>query len=210
MMINEKDKQLIKSLIKEAETKSHSEIVPMIINHSDHYPAAHFRAAIIVSFIFSLALYFSPLSIINPIYYLWVQIPGLLIGYFLGQFPPITRLLITKKEIDAEVAQKGYEAFFTHNLHLTAKHTGVLILISLMEKRIKIIADAGIAKKVEQKVWDQIVYEFTENIHQGHFVDGLKKCIEATSNVLEYHFPTDGNAERSNELSNELIVEKHT
>lgn len=206
MIISNKDRLLIKSLISEAESKSHSEIVPMIVHHSDHYPAAHFRAAIIISFLFSLALYFSPLSIINPIYYLWIQIPGLFIGYLLGQFPPVTRLLITRAEIEQEVTQKGYEAFFNHNLHLTARHTGVLILISLMERKIKIIADNGIANKVNQKIWDQIVVEFAERVKTGQFVEGLKYCIEATSNVLETYFPAEKN-EKNNELANDLIIE---
>lgn len=206
MIINNKDRQLIKDLIKEAESKTQSEIVPMIVHHSDIYPAAHFRAAIIVSFLFSLGLYFSPLSIINPIYFLWIQIPGLFLGYFLGQFPAITRMLITKQEIEQEVTQKGMEAFFHHNLHVTEKHTGVLILVSLMERKIKIITDNGIAQKVDKKVWDEIVFQFAEKIREGQMVEGLKNCIEATSNVLQTYFPASGE-KKSNELKDDLIIE---
>jgi putative membrane protein len=161
MIISKKDRLLIKNLINEAEKKTVSELVPMIVHHSDLYPAAHFRAAIIVSFLFSLGLYFSPLSIINPIYYLWIQLPGLYVGYFLGHIPAIKRLLISKEEMDWEVAQKAYEAFFHHNLHITTQHNGVLILVSVMEKRIKIITDVGISRKVDPKVWNEIVLEFT-------------------------------------------------
>lgn len=206
MIISNKDKQKIKQLIGEAEKKTQSEIVPMVVHHSDSYPAAHFRAAIITSFLFSLALYFSPLTIINPIYFLWIQIPGLLLGYYLGQFPLVTRLLITKSEIDQEVSQRGYEAFFNHNLHLTQHHNGVLILISMMERKIKIITDIGIAKKVEQKIWDEIVFQFTEKMNKGNLVLGLKECIEAVSAVLQTYFPA-GNTEKSNELKNDLIIE---
>lgn len=206
MIISNKDREIIKSFIKEAESKTRSEIVPMVVHHSDIYPAAHFRAAIIVSFLFSLALYFSPLSIINPIYFLWIQIPGLFLGYFLGQFPFITRLLITKAEIEQEVTQKGHEAFFNYNLHLTEHHNGVLILISMMERKIKIIADNGIASKVDQKIWDEIVIQFVEKIQTGEFVDGLKQCIEATANVLHTYFPAE-QEKKSNELKNDLIIE---
>lgn len=206
MIINNKDRHLIKNLIKEAESKTQSEIVPMIVHHSDIYPAAHFRAAIIVSFLFSLGLYFSPLTIINPIYFLWIQIPGLFLGYFLGQFPTVTRLLITKQEIEQEVTQKAFEAFFHHNLHLTKNHTGVLILVSLMERKIKIITDNGIAKKVDQKIWDQIVFQFAEKIKEGQVAEGLKNCIEATSTVLQTYFPATAE-KTSNELKDDLIIE---
>lgn len=206
MIMSNSDKLLINSLIKEAESKTKAEIVPMIVHHSDTYPAAHFRAAIIVSFLFCLGLYFSPFTFINPIYFLWIQIPGLFLGYYLGQFPIVTRALITKYEIEQEVTQKAYEAFFNHNLHLTQHHNGVLILISMMERKVKIIADNGIASKVDQHIWDEILYEFSDKMHAGQFTEGLKHCIEAVSNVLQVHFPSTG-TEKNNELKNDLIEE---
>lgn len=207
MIVSKKDRLLIKNLIGEAEKRTKSEIVPMIVHHSDIYPAAHFRAAIIVSFIFSLALYFSPLSIINPIYFLWIQLPGLYVGYFLGHIPAIKRLLITKEEIEYEVTQKAYEAFLMHNLHLTVNHNGVLVLVSVMERKIKIITDVGVQRKVEQKIWDDIVFEFTEQVKLGRPLEGMKGAIKAVSDVLEHHFPADGE-QKPNELNNELIIEE--
>lgn len=181
-------------------------MVPMIVSRSDNYPAAHFRAAIIVSFLFSLGLYFSPLSIINPIYFLWIQLPGLLLGYYLANIPMITRLLITKQEIEYEVTQRAIEAFFEHNLHTTEQHNGVLIFISVLEKKIKIITDVGVKKKVDQKIWDEIIFEFTERAHRGEFVEALKNTITATSDILENYFPSSGKSKR-NELKNDIIIE---
>lgn len=198
---------LIKLFISEAEKKTNSELIPFIVFQSDKYPAAHFRAAIICSFIFSLVLYFSPLSIINPIYFLWIQLPGLFFGYWIGHIPLIKRLLITNEEIEQEVSQRGYEAFFQHNLHLTKNHNGVLILVSFMERKIKIICDSGISSKVDQKVWDDIVYQYTYQIKKGEFIAGLAKTIDAVSNVLETYFPNGGNNFKSNELADDLIVE---
>lgn len=206
MLISEKDKLDIKNLIKAVENKTQSEIVPMIVDASDNYPAAHFRAAIIVSFLFSLGLYFSPLSIINPIYFLWIQIPGLFLGYLLAKTPGVKKRLITRAEIEEEVSQKGYEAFFQNNLHVTKGHNGILILVSLMEQKIKIIADQGISKKVEQVTWDKMIFEFSEHIKNGYFVLGLKNCIETAGKVLEKVAPLTSE-KTENELENELILE---
>ncbi len=205
MNITDKDKELINELITEAELKSDSEIVPMIVSRSDNYPAAHFRSAIIVSFLFSLGLYFSPLSIINPIYFLWIQIPGLILGYYMANMPSITRLLITKQEIEYEVTQRAIEAFFEHNLHTTEQHNGVLIFISILEKKIKIITDVGVKKKVDQKIWDEIIFDFTEKVKEGQFVEALKNTIAATSDIMENYFPSNGK-EKKNELKNDIII----
>jgi putative membrane protein len=206
MIVSKKDRVLIEKLITEAELKTKSELVPMIVHHSDIYPAAHFRAAIIMSFLFSLILYFSPLSIINPIYFLWIQLPGLYVGYLLGHIPLIKRALITKDEVNHEVTQRAYEAFFHHNLHITKEHNGVLIFVSVMEKKIKIITDVGINKKIEQKIWDDIISDFAKYIRNGKFIQGLQETIKATSAVLENYFPAEGEA--LNELKNDLILEE--
>lgn len=205
-MISEKDQIHIREMIAQAEKKSHSELVPMIVSSSDVYPAAHFRMAIIVSFLFSLALYFSPLAIINPIYFLWIQIPGLLIGYYMGRLTFVQRLLVTKNEMEFETRQRAYEAFFEHNLHVTDHHNGVLIFISLMERKIRIVTDVGVRKKIDQKIWDELIVQFTEKVHQGDLASALKQTIEAAANVLEYYFPHTG-TERANELKNDLIIE---
>lgn len=206
MNISIQDRELIKEMITEAEQKSDSEMVPMIVSRSDNYPAAHFRSAVIVSFLFSLGLYFSPLSIINPIYFLWIQIPGLILGYYLANIPMITRLLITKHEIEYEVTQRAIEAFFEHNLHTTEQHNGVLIFISILEKKIKIITDVGVRKKVDQKIWDEIIFSFTEKVKKGEFVEALKSTIAATSDILENYFPSNGK-QKKNELKNDIIIE---
>ena len=193
-MITTKDRAIIKELIQAAEKKSDSEMVPMIVLRSDNYPAAHFRLAIIVSFLFSLGLYFSPLAIINPIYFLWIQIPGLILGYLLANISFFARLMITKQEIEFEVTQRAIEAFFEHNLHTTQEHNGVLIFISILERKIKIITDVGVRQKVEQKIWDD------------GFVEALKNTINSTSDILECYFPITGKSKK-NELRDDIIIE---
>ena len=194
-MITTKDRAIIKELIQAAEKKSDSEMVPMIVLRSDNYPAAHFRLAIIVSFLFSLGLYFSPLAIINPIYFLWIQIPGLILGYLLANISFFARLMITKQEIEFEVTQRAIEAFFEHNLHTTQEHNGVLIFISILERKIKIITDVGVRQKVEQKIWDD-----------NGFVEALKNTINSTSDILECYFPITGKSKK-NELRDDIIIE---
>ncbi len=207
-MITSNEKEQIKDLITESEKRTSSEIVPMVITRSDDYPAAHFRGAIIVSFLFSLGLYFSPLSIINPIYFLWIQIPGLLAGYFLAEIHFFTRMLTTKQEIEHEVTQRAIEAFFHHGLHTTKKHNGVLIFISMLEHKIKIITDVGVKERVDQKIWDEIIVAFTEKVQGGNLVPALKDTITATADVLENYFPyEEGKDSRRNELKNDLILE---
>ena len=205
MNITDLDKAEIKKLIEEKEAHLNCEIVPMIVHSSDTYHAANFRVAILVSFLFSLLLYFSPLSLINPIYYLWIQIPGLVCGYFLAMIPAVKRAFITRSEMNHEVNQHAYEAFMHHNLHLTKNHTGLLIFISSFERKIKIITDNGITAKVDDHHWDKVIANFITVMKNESIVPALKATISSISTILEQDFHTDKNA--THELSNELIIE---
>ena len=76
-----------------------------------------------------------------------------------------------------------------------------------MEKKIKIIADVGIAKKIDQKIWDEIIFQFAQKIKVGHFIEGLTDSIKAVSSVLETYAPADGST-KTNEIQNNLIIEQ--
>lgn len=205
-MLTDNEKKEIEEQISILEKKSQCELVPIVLKRSDDYPAASFRMAALIAFLFSLSLYLSPLKIINPIYFLWIQIPGFFCGYLLAKIPFFTRLLITKKEIDSEVSQRAIEIFFEHNLHTTKNHHGVLIFISMLEKKIKIITDIGIKEKINQKIWDDLILNFTQNIHTKNLGDALKNLISLTTPILIKSFPNNS-LEKKNELENQAICE---
>lgn len=207
MKISDKEKQSISQMIAKAEKKSHSEIVPMIVEFSDDYPAAHFRGALLLSFLFSLALYLSPLSIINPIYFLLIQIPGLICGHLFANIPFFARILVTKEEMKRETHQRALEAFYYHNVHKTQSRTGVLIFISLFERRIEIIGDLKISEKIDQKIWNEIILGFSTEVKSTPLTLAFEHLIDQVSNVLENHFPKHDQASSKNEIKNTLIIE---
>lgn len=205
MTFSDDERLAIKRLITEKEELTACEIVPMIVRSSSNYPAAHFRLAIIVSFVFSLALYYSPLTLLNPIYFLWIQIPGLFIGYLLGSVNFFKRLLTSRSEMDREVTQQAHEAFMYHNLHMTKNHNGLLIFISKFERKIKIITDNGISSKIDNRTWDNIVSSFITIVKNENMVIALKATIRSIAEILEKDFPAT--EARTNELENDLILE---
>jgi len=113
------------------EKKSHLNLV--IVDKSDAYPAAHFRLAILVSLTTSMGLYFFPWSFSDPIWYLYAQIPALLVGYFLASKKGFKRFFSTSSELHEESYQKAIEYYYEHNLKSD------LLFISLLEKKVHLI-----------------------------------------------------------------------
>jgi putative membrane protein len=204
--INKTYKQQIKELVTEIETKTECEIVPMIIKSSNRYIQANFLSAIIFSILLSIGLYLSPLNFINPVYYIWIQIIGLVIGFMLGEFPLIKRIFIAKRDIKYEVDLRASEAFLHYNLHLTEKHNGVLVFISLFERKIKIICDKTVKDQIDQKIWNEIIDEFIDESKHHTIKEALVVTLTHIGSLLENKFPNK-DANQKNELSDELILE---
>lgn len=87
----------------------------------------------------------------------------------------------------------------------TEENSGILLYLLLSERRIEIIADRGIAKRVEQAQWDQICQQLQNQLGAEQVVDGLTQAFQQFGNLLRLHYPVDVLADNPDELSNELI-----
>jgi putative membrane protein len=204
------DKELkikIEKAITKAESNTDCEIVPMIIESSNHYLIAHLILGLLGASIAFMILFFSPYNFLGPINYLIFQAIGFFLGFILGQLDFVKKLVIPKKEIHYEVHLRACEAFLHHNLHLTKNHNGVLIFISRFERKINIICDRAVNLKIEQKEWDKIISDFKGKKSDHDILITLISTIEKVGDILATHFPTVENSKHENQLKDELILE---
>jgi putative membrane protein len=80
----------------------------------------------------------------------------------------------------------------------------VLIFVSVAERYAEIVADAEIARHVDQATWRGIVDELTAKIGAGDAVAGFLSAIRAVAAPLAQHFPPGTHPHDS--LPNHLIV----
>ena len=78
--LTQSDQDKISEAVREAELLTTGEIVPMVVTQSDDYPGARWRLAIVTAMFFGFLGYYF-LGDFDPAWILWVQIPGLYIGY---------------------------------------------------------------------------------------------------------------------------------
>ena len=82
----------------------------------------------------------------------------------------------------------------------TEHNNGVLIYLLLAERAIEIVADRGLARRVPQAHWDQVVQAMREAFRAGQFESGLAQAISAVHAELREHFPLQAGAVNPNEL----------
>jgi putative membrane protein len=195
--------QVLTDAVSAAESKTSGEIVPVVLRRSDRYPGARWRCAIAFAGLCAFALVLSR-PMLHPIWYLWVQVPALAIGYALGSIAGLQRVFLSSAEMDEETHQRAIEAFYLHGLNATRDRTGVLILVSLLEHRVRILADTGISSKVQQAVWDGVVGRLTERLRAGELCEGLARAIAECGEILAGEFPP--RPDDRNELPDRPII----
>ena len=202
--LTQSERDRISQAVLEAEKLTTGEIEPMIVAQSDDYPGARWRLAIVIALLFGFLAYFF-LDDFDPAWILWVQIPGLYIGYGLGNFSVVLRPFLASSKIDEEVHQRALQAFFSRDLHATKDRTGILVMASLLERRVEILADTGINAKVSQETWQGILTELIGKIKSGDLTEGICNAVRECGEVLAEDFP--GAHDNPNEISNKIIIE---
>ncbi|MBN1142408.1 MAG: hypothetical protein JXB25_11540 [Deltaproteobacteria bacterium] len=183
------EKERIEKAVREVEKLTSGEIVPMVVDQSYHYPVAEILGAALFSLppAALLSWWFGHES-------LWV----FLVVFFAFYFPFkiairnifwLKRFLIPPQEMAAEVEEKAQVSFLELGLHRTRDETGILILLSLFEKRVFVLADRGINRAVPEKTWEEIVGIVVEGIHRNRTCDALCQAIKRCGELLEKPLP---------------------
>jgi len=211
IFLSNDERARVETAVKEAEKLTAGEIVVMIISASYQYPLAIVIGA--AAFALPLALIFTPTA------GAWLWIGGQNMWLFLGfltvffilfheiikRIPWLKRFFISRKEIDDEVEEAAITNFFDQGLYRTRDQTGVLVLISVFERRVWVLADRGINTKVSESQWDDIVKMITDGIKQKRPADAICEAVEKIGELLKTYFPIK--PDDTDELKN-LIIEK--
>lgn len=86
----------------------------------------------------------------------------------------------------------------------TLSKTGVLLYLSLAERRAEIVADAAIHAKAPQEAWGEAMAALVAAMHDKRPGDGMAAAIERIGAVLAIHFPFTGTD--PNEMPDRLIL----
>jgi putative membrane protein len=199
------EQRRLRAAVAAAEQKTSGEIVPMIVNSSAAYAEIEVAGLAIGLAIGTLAafIFHDPFASIQ-LQLLWPG-AGAALGYMVCSIPAVKRRLLPKEWVDSAVDLRSLAAFTAHGLHHTRAHTGILILVSLLEHRVEVLADRGINERVSPGTWDEIVRIVTAGLRSGTACDGFCKAIERCGEILAEYFPRS--ADDKDELANKLVIE---
>jgi putative membrane protein len=208
--ISKADQHKIETCVHEAESHTRGEIVVMVVPASYHYPMAGLLGA--TAFSFPIAVALTPA--LGGLFWagpsnLWVFLAAL-IPLFVVFHEAVKRVHVLKrrfirgKEMEEEVREAAHIQFFRKGLYRTREETGVLIYISVFERRVSVLGDRGINAMIPETHWNGVVATIVQAIKDGRPAEGICQAVSEVGTILQKKFPIRRGDQ--NELEN-LIVE---
>jgi putative membrane protein len=192
-LFTSEDRTRILEAVRSAESRTSGEIVPYVVERSDHYEEAEWRGGFlcgIVAFAVAaleggLARAWDPVDLLEVCL---LSVVSAVIGMLVVHWVPfVTRLLAGKHRMDFRVRQRAAEAFIAEEVFNTRNRTGILLFISLMERRVLVVGDTGINAKVGKDDWHDVVQLVVQGITSGSPAAGLITAIGKCGDLLAQH-----------------------
>jgi putative membrane protein len=127
----------------------------------------------------------------------------LIVRYLLA-WTPLRMALTPASTKDRRVRRRAVELFRAAAERRTVGRTGVLLYLSLQERRAEIVADEAIHAKVAPEIWGDAMAALLAEVKAGRPADGMLSAVELIGEVLAEHVPL-GEAD-VNELPDRLIT----
>jgi putative membrane protein len=208
--ISKTDQDKIETCVREAESRTSGEIVVMVVHASYYYPMANLLGAVAFSLPVAIALTpeLGALFWAGP-WNLWVflaeLIPLFLVFHqVVKHVHRLKRWFISGKEMEEEVREAAHIQFFSKGLYRTREGTGVLIYVSVFERRVWVLGDRGINAAIPEAQWNGVVATIVQAIKEGRPAEGICRAVGEVGKILQDKFPI--RPDDQNELQN-LIVE---
>ncbi len=198
------EKEKIRNTTRDIETRTIGEVAVVVFDSSDPYLDAEAVGGMLMGSLLSFVVtfFFFHAS-------LWWFIPFNFLCFFPSRYlvrkiPAAKFVFIGARRKDHAVEQMALRVFYEKGLYKTKNNTGVLFFLSLLERKVRILADKGIHEKIGQETLDMFARTVSQGIKEGRACDALCKAIEDAGSLLARHFPvTPGDI---NELPDDVIT----
>jgi putative membrane protein len=183
-------RERVANAVMEAERGTSGEIVPCVVEQSDEYEESLWLASLVGAGIAIVAI-----AIIDIVVGPWgsISLAGFALivasaaaaaGLIAAFSMPIRVLFAGRATVDRRTQQAAIAAFVSEQVFATRERTGILIFLSLRERRVIVLGDAGINDRVDQSAWDGTVRAIVDGIRRGHPVDALVEAIARCGRIL--------------------------
>jgi putative membrane protein len=214
VLLSEAESAAIDARIARLEARCGAQVVAAVIGKSDGYPESIWKA-----FALGAALSAVVVASLDAVHPAWMSahaalahvlpIIGVAAANALGAvlLPAYARLYVSGFRAEAEVRQRAQALFLERQLFRTRARNGILVIASLLERRVEVIADIGFDGRVTRADWQTVIDAMTENLSSGHPADAIGRGLDRLESLLGGLRITPQTGSAADELPNRPIEE---
>lgn len=207
------ERERIRLAVQAAERRTNAEIVPMIVVRSGLYrEVRHWvglgLALLVLTILLTIESRWLPWGwhASNAAWLLLSTLVAYGCGAWLGTLWPVIRLCTSAERMRHKVKFRAERAFSQHAVSHTRERSGVLIMLSILERQIYVLPDRSLDGLASTDYWAQVVQAAVDRLQCGDIVGGLCQGIERCGLLLADICPGRP-GDNPNELPDELIQE---
>jgi putative membrane protein len=210
-VLTSQERARVEAAVQAAEQQTSAEIIPMIVARSGLYRETQHRAGLLLALLVLTVLLTIETAWLpwgwhasNAVWLLAATTVAYGMGVWIGTLPIIIRFFTPRERMQQKVQLRAELAFAQHGIAHTREQTGLLLMLSLLERQVYVLPDKSLAGRVSDAEWQAAVAVIVERLQADDLAGGLCRGIEASGAILARACPA-GKGDNPNELSNEVI-----
>ncbi|BFU94633.1 MAG: conserved protein of unknown function [Nitrospira sp.] len=212
-MLTLEERERVGEAVRAAERRTRAEIVPMIVSRSGLYRDAKHRTGLILALLTLTALLMLEAAWLpwswddeNAAWLVLGTVVAYAAGTWFGTFAPIVRLVTSRERMRQKVRLRAERAFAQHGIFQTRERTGILLMLSVLEREVYVLADKELIRLVSAGQWDAVVRSVIEGVRAGDMAAALCAGVSRCGEILARACPTTS-GDNPNEIPDRVIEE---
>jgi len=202
MQLTEQERTIIAARVAALEARTGTQVVTAVVGKSDSYPEAPWKAfalgaaaAALACVVWQMAARGWSADTPETGHVLVILASGALLALLTILYPPFARLFVDRIRRDVEATQFAQSLFFRRGLDRTRNRVGVLLLVSLFERKVVILADEGFDGRIDGHDWEALTGRITLLLRHSTTATALRAGLEGMeAMLLERGFSGSGTA----------------
>ncbi len=211
-ILSENDRTQLDQQIAEAEKRTKVQIILAAVKRSDSYAELPWKAFALGASIAGLLVFALDLLLPGWISNTIIFVPvaailaaGAVFALLTVVLPGFARLFLSAYRAEAEIRQYAESFFLSKDMFATSGRTGILLLVSMFERRIIILPDKGVGSRLSADALRNIIMQMSQPLAKMEVKRAMEAGLKELIKVLE---PSASAGPVKNELSDEIIEEK--
>jgi putative membrane protein len=214
-ILPDQDRGRLDRLIAETEKLTKTQIVLSVVKRSDAYPELPWKAFALGASLAGLSVFIPDSSLFD-----WscrvtalvasaaILAGGAVLALLAVYWPAFARRFLSAHRSATEARQYAESLFLDRELFATRGRTGILLLVSLFERRVVLLPDTGLTGRLSGDAMRDVIASMTPLLKRNQVGPALEAGLDRLTRILGTPAAGGPAGVDQNELADEIIEEK--